>query len=222
MPPPLPDNVVIEAMYRYKINFATAASLAGGTIRWANQHALLWGIGKLDDEYRIGMCAGLAMEWMKAVRVKQDLVGRFMGARKEAFGNKDGKPSPKPAVESFYQLLDHSHNQQGKKMGAFLQNEFAIVATKTFTWPYANLGATLLKKHYYYISSGSHAMAAFLPAAGKVNFYDPNVAEITGTSPKFFDTYFKDNIEATAVVMNKPLEELKAKKVFTTMAYKAL
>jgi len=41
-PKKLPDSVIIEAMYRYKVVLADAVSKCGGQARYISQHAILW------------------------------------------------------------------------------------------------------------------------------------------------------------------------------------
>ena len=224
------EDVLVEAMLRYRIGFQSAAGRAGGVIRWLGQHTYIWSLktvkggGSFKNEYWVGVCAGLAMEWMKAKRKKEDLVGKFLGARKEAFT----KEGDKPASQAFTAQISFAHAQQGEKT-EFLQNEFRETGEKKFDYPYSNFGAALKKKRFYYVSSatkgqaGGHATAIYVNSKGKVDFYDPNIAEITGTSPSFFDTYLQDVIDGTAAAIDHSNKaDFTSKKKWTATEYQAL
>jgi hypothetical protein len=186
-----PKENVIEAVYLYKILLTNEAAKHGGELRYASQHSLIWSgtFNKLDW---LGVCAGLSIEWIKAKIAGGDIVDELLKAKKQAMTGSEDAVFAKQITDSQLQQknvaksLQPSLTQQGN--------------SKTSDYPYKNLAKLMKPGCYHYLSSGSHAMAAFYDGS-KLDFYDPNVGEVTGTSSKLLGPYLSAAKNASAKVM---------------------
>lgn len=225
------DNrkMVTEAFYRYKILFDSAARTCGGQITWLSQHSMLWGAlrpragygqpkenaGFVPD-YWLGICAGLAMEWLKdeakvdakTLAKPKNFISNLQGARQEVFTK--GAAERTTYLETLSTRVSDAHQRQNNLAhGDALGGSFSKAGDKEFIYPYADMGSAFKpkgfiskSKRYFYVSSGTHAMGATINTDGKVDFYDPNVGLVTGTTPAFFPIYLRGCAEASAAVQN--------------------
>jgi hypothetical protein len=220
--------LVQKAMMLYKIAFDKSARAAGGSVRFASQHSLLWGAmnkgghGAFDNARWLGVCAGLSMEWMKYKCQGKDFIGLFYKIRNEVMGKQEG---PKLGVAGFAGMVDASHVRQNNVAGALAGMFTPVGSPQQYSAPYTKFSTAMRGGNYYYISTGSHAMAGRMVGSGGVDFYDPNVGEVTGTTPRFFDTYFRDAINATCIAKGydaAQTKELFDSKQFTATAYRPI
>lgn len=199
-PKQLPDSVIIEAMYRYKVVLADAVAKCGGQARYISQHAILWQTSQkeagFDKDFHLGVCAGLAIEWIKARKAGQDFIGQLTKIRNEVMTKKSGQAE---GWEDFVERVTDSHYRQ-KQLHAALKDFEQQGEPERSPYPYKGIGKLLKAGCYHYISSGSHAMAAFFEG-GKVEFYDPNIGEVTGTSPAFLEAYFAAVVQVSAAIL---------------------
>jgi len=221
------EEDVRKAVLLYKIAFDKAARAAGGSVRFASQHSLLWGAmnkgghGAFDSDRWLGVCAGLSMEWMKYKVQGKDFIALFYKVRSEVMGKQEG---PKLGVAAFAGTVDASHVRQRNVVGALASYFTPVGSEQQYGAPFTKLGASLRAGNYYYISSGTHAMAGRMVGSG-VDFYDPNVGEVTGTSPRFFNTYLSDCLNATGVALGysaAQTTQLINNKLFTVSAFRPL
>jgi hypothetical protein len=210
-------DLLTKALFLYKIAFDKQARATGAAVNWIGQHSLLWGaLGEhgFDEGWWLGLCAGLSIEWLKSRTAGGDLIQNLMDARNEAFTL---KPANRPKIEQLATTVVASHREQNavdEAVAGFL----AACGSTSFAYPFDKMAGAFTKSRYYYISSGSHAMAACTDASGKVDFYDPNVGEVRGTSPRFFGPYLRDCIDASFMVTERPAAE-KPQKMMRVQAY---
>jgi hypothetical protein len=206
-------------MYLYKIEFINAAGQYGGTVRNASQHSMLWGgMGGagIDSYFWLGVCAGLAMEWIKYHARGDDLIDKLITVRTELMTTKRAENQ---SLAGSATDVTPSHYAQNNVATA-LRGVCTTNGSASFPYAFKGMKSGFKKGHYHYISSGSHAMAAFMGADGKVAFYDPNVGEAKGlSSTEFFTRYLKAAVDAT---MSLTGDQSGKKKQMTVAAYAAV
>ena len=83
--------------------------------------------------------------------------------------------------------------------------------------PYVTMSTAMKPGRFPYVSTMSHAMAARIGiscfTARKVDFHDPIVGEMRGTSIDGIATYLKDAQEATMEAVGRPISDLTGKVV---------
>ena len=197
-PEGLTDRHVAEtALFLYRVAFDKQARATGGTVSWVSQHGLIYSWIKnygLSEAKADGLCAGLAIDWLKARATGGDLVTILRNQQLAVFHE---PPASRVAIETFAQALVESHNGQRDVEDA-LETFLRPGVKKSFDYPYAKIEGAFEKGTYFYISTAGHSMAAVTDDAGRMTFYDPNVGEVSGTSAKFFGPYQRACVEATA------------------------
>jgi hypothetical protein len=191
-------ELVTKAVYLYKIAFEQIARQVGGHVSYGSQHSVLWGMlgaGGFDPDFWLGVCAGLSIEWLKARASSGDLLRDLIATRTYAV-TKEAKN--RPNMESFASKVEASQTSQ-RSISMALKGILEPVSApgNESKYPFTDVIRNFPTRRYFYISSGSHAMAAHCDWKGSVTFYDPNVGEISGTSRSFFRLYFKAATDAS-------------------------
>jgi hypothetical protein len=205
-----------QAMYRYKIAFDAVGRQTGATMRYANQHSVLWGAmsqGRFSTAFWLGVCAGLSIEWLKAAAKGEDFLNDLIKIRNVVFNpSKDNG-----AAAAFAGRVQGSHRAQNDVAGALKGVMNVDGKPGTTIYPYVTMTSAMKPGRYVYISTATHAMAARTGTsyftASKVDFYDPNVGEMRGTSIDGIATYLKDAQEATMEALGRPVSDLTGKVV---------
>lgn len=209
-------DLLIKAMYMYKINMEKHAKAYGGKVTYLNQHTVLWGVQKQQSHnmythsYK-GVCAGLAISWVRATLKGEDFMQQLNTARNEVMcREKDAAFTPQ--TDSLFSDVDSAHLEQLDVDAAF-KPIAALKNTAEVSHPYSSADRHFTKGRFYYVSTASHAMALFCHGS-TVDFYDPNVGVVTGVKKKMVGAYMKDCVEASFTLMNMDLAGLKDKKLF--------
>ncbi len=212
-------ELVEKAVYLYKIAFSNAARKCNANVRYVSQHSIIWGaMGQRGFEPRfwLGVCAGLALEWIKAQKQGRDLISDLATARNEVF-------SEKPATRRFLAgIVDGIHDSH--KLQNQLKTALTGVCTPVGTvvkspFPFSDACSSMKNRRFYYISSGSHAMAAACHGKSRIDFYDPNVGEVRGISTKALRDYLKEAVEASCLAQNISVETVIGKKFMTVVGF---
>jgi hypothetical protein len=203
--------LVTKAMYLYKIEFDNAARQFGGTTRNISQHSILWGAsgnGGFDPDFWLGVCAGLSIEWIKHRVRGEDFIAKLLQERQKLMSIERTKNE---GLGGFARDVEGSHYKQNQ-----VHTALRGVCTPDGTaaeYSLKNLPNGFARDRYHYVSTGSHAMAAYVSDKGKVDFYDPNVGEATGlSSTRFFTVYLTAALGATGRVTGDAID-LKAKRL---------
>ena len=209
-----------KAFYVYKIILDRCAREAGGIIRFFSQHSVLWGVQarknhKLKENNSAGVCAGLAIEWIKFTLKEKDFFKAMEDVRREVVKEKDGLS---PEADAMLSNIDDSHVLQTNVSKAF-KDVASFESINEYKYPFNNATKCMKKGHFYYIGTGStgskiaggHAMAAFCHGE-KIDFYDPNVGVVTGAKKKIVEKYMKEAVIYTVVdILKKNASECSAK-----------
>lgn len=202
-------DLLTKAMFIYKCAMDKKSRLHGGSVQYINQHSLIWGISSQINPmggHTKGVCHGLAVEWLKAVSKGEDFIHALGNARNQLFADSKNLNSQ---TDSFFRTINDSHSQQNrdpeideKLLLTALEKVGKKVDKKAFKFPFTNAKSFLENGFFYFISTGSHAMAATSDRKsfewnGKVTFYDPNVGLLTGTSKAFLEDYLKECVVET-------------------------
>jgi len=200
-----------EALLYYRLAFDKQARATGASVRWIGQHGLIWSLIRdyeFDAGKWMGLCAGLALDWLKAKAAGGNLLDTLREQQSVVFTAPSDKTRAK--IAKFAADLLESHNDQ-RYVRTALSPALAHCGSKDFPYPFTKMEGAFAKDRYYYISSDIHAMAAYSSALGVVTFYDPNVGEVAGTSPRFCAPYLKDCIDASFSLTERPASEKAAK-----------
>ncbi|MEZ9599250.1 YopT-type cysteine protease domain-containing protein [Vibrio sp. 10N.286.46.A8] len=198
---PISKKILIEAVNRYKIEFAKLSHKTQGKTRNLAQHSFIWALK--DGDYQAlgdGICAGLAIKWIEYDVQNIDFIESLDKHRMEIYtvlGSKD--------KTTFGQDIVKSHLMQKDLQKALTGTCTLTGKVKNFQYPYKSLSKALTKNHYYYVSSGSHA-TAIKSNGTTVDFYDPNVGEIKELLPHHLPSYFKAAKEASRLAQGKSIK----------------
>jgi hypothetical protein len=208
-PPPIKREktereIMAEALFLYKIAFDKQARATGGRVVWIGQHAFLWSViedKNFDEKWWAGLCSGMAIEWLKMRATGGDFAANLLAMRTEAFAitaaNRD-------TIVEFATTLLESHRQQREVDEALALARLVPCGKKNFPYPFAKMEGAFARDRYFYISSAVHSMSAVSDAAGKMDFYDPNVGEVLSTSARMAGPYLKECIDASWKVKGDP------------------
>lgn len=202
----MPDEAtLVKAFYIYKIYLDRHARAAGGTLQFLNQHTILWNIQKqashsIQHQNSDGVCAGLAIEWLKTTCGGGDFLADLGNVRNDVLsqpGKGKGAASLKGGSNILLTGVDKSHLQQ-RNVARALEGVGKPLQGSPWKSPYAfkNAKSRFSPGNFYYISSGTHATAAV--CRGKtVDFYDPNVGLVKGAALSVVGDYFADAVFQT-------------------------
>jgi hypothetical protein len=73
--------------------------------------------------------------------------------------------------------------------------------------------------NYYFISSGSHAMAASCHGSKSIDFYDPNVGEMCGISKNALQGYLKAAVEGSCLAQGISVDSIKGTKFMEVFGF---
>jgi len=217
------NDLLIKAMYMYKINMEKHAKANSGKVTYINQHSVLWGVQKqqshgLHTHSHKGVCAGLAITWVRATLKGDNFMKQLNTARNEVMcREKDTDFTPQ--TDSLFSDVDSAHLEQLDVDKAF-KSIGALKNHVELSHPYTNADRHFSSGRFYYLSTGSHAMALFCHGS-TVDFYDPNVGVVSGVKKKMIGPYIKDCVEAGFTLQNLDFAGLKDKK-FNIRGYKPL
>ncbi len=208
-------DLLIKAMYMYKINMEKHAKANGGKVTYLNQHTVLWGVQKQQSHglythsYK-GVCAGLAITWVRATLKGDDFMKQLNTARKEVMCRDEGADFSQQ-TDSLFSDVDSAHLEQTNIYKAFesigkLKNEVEL------NYPFGSADRHFSKGQFYYLSTSTHAMALFCNGS-TVDFYDPNVGVVTGVKKKMIGAYLKDCMEAGFTLQDMDFAGLKERKL---------
>lgn len=192
-------DLLAKAMYLYKIQMDQHARAHGGTVTYLSQHGVLWGVQQqkshqMGEHSHNGVCAGLAIEWIRGRMRGEDFISQLNTARSEVFTQGKSKGFGK-ASDALFAGVDKAHYEQ-KDVKAALKAVASSVKDTSVTFPFGGANKHFEKGRYYYISTASHATAAYCNG-DTMDFYDPNVGEAKGVKKKMVEGYFKSCVEET-------------------------
>lgn len=192
-------------MFRYKVVMDQQASVHGGTVMYLNQHTVLWGVQK-RDRHNLGadaggVCAGLALEWIKATLDGQDFIKQLDAARNAVMTTPKETPLDTAATKLFkgihgaHEALT-AENEIADNVKKLLSKKAKYVKTLHSPHPHSGLESKLTDGSYYFLVTQQH-VAACVCRGDKVDLYDPNVGVVTGAAKKIVPDYFEDCMVAT-------------------------
>lgn len=211
--PSVSDELLTKAMYMYKISMDKHARANNGKVNYLNQHSVLWGVQKQKShnirfQSRLGVCAGLAITWLRATLKNEDFMKLLHTARSEVMSRgKDTAFTQK--TDDLFVKVDEAHPEQNDVVGAF-KNLGRLVKNVEISHPYSTADRHFEKGNFYYVSTNSHAMA-LICHGDTVDFYDPNVGVVTGVKKKMVGAYIKDCVEAGFTLQKMNLSGVKEK-----------
>lgn len=211
-----------EAMYRYKISFDSMGRQTGASMRYVNQHSVLWGGITRQNFNRarwLGVCAGLAIEWLKAESKGEDFISDLIRVRNAMFITKktdnDEGAFANWYIDKFANEVDDSHvlqNNVAKAVEGVLRVDGD---ERKSLFPYLTLTSVMKSNRYIYFGSATHAMGARTGRSffseSKVDFYDPNVGEMRGTTIDGIAMYLRNAQRTTMALLGLPETALNGK-----------
>ncbi|OLQ72830.1 hypothetical protein BIT28_06490 [Photobacterium proteolyticum] len=208
-------QLIEKAVYLYKIAFSNAAKSCNAKVRYASQHSILWGAmgpNGFDPDFWKGLCAGLAIEWMKAQKQGRDLILNLDTARTDVFTLAAGE---RQHLEAIKDDIERSHYQQNTLVKALDGICSPSGNNDSSLYPFNNACSVMKPGRMYYMSSGSHAIAAIYLGTNNIIFYDPNVGEMHGATKKAFQNYLKSAADSSCQVQGIPITSIKGKKAMS-------
>lgn len=217
-----PENrkLVEKAVFLYKIAFSNTATRSGASVNYLSQHSMIWGAmiqKQFSTAFWLGICAGLAIEWIKSRKGGRDLMSDLHAARTEVFNK---KAHERAGVEALSTVVNESHRLQNNLNLAFKDTCTSTGDPITSPFPFNNACSSFRSGNFYYISSGSHAMAVYCHGRNKLDFYDPNVGEMRGVKARDLEGYFKAASEASCIAQGISVDTLVGKKQFSIAGYR--
>ncbi|HVL02487.1 MAG TPA: YopT-type cysteine protease domain-containing protein [Dongiaceae bacterium] len=208
-------ELLAKAMYLYKIQMDNYARANGGTVIYLNQHTVLWGVQQqkshdMGDHSYAGVCAGLAIEWIRGSLKGDDFISKLNTARSEVFTQGKSKGFGKDAG-ALFTGVDKAHYEQ-KDVKAAFKSVATCSKDTSATYPFGGANKNFTKGNYYYISTATHATAAYCHG-DTVDFYDPNVGVAKGVKKKMIEGYFKSCIDETLKLVGASASDAKGKKL---------
>ena len=214
------ENILAEAMQLYKVLLDKHARKNNCNVTFLSQHSVLWGIQSqqshqgLSLHSNMGVCAGLAIEWIKATAKGTDFMAAMGRARNEVFtqGKSQGFST---GVTQLLDDVDDSHSEQNNISKAFPGGSGKETVS---LYPFKGAAKAFSPDNYYYISSGTHAVAAYC-SGSKIDFYDPNVGLVKGASKKLVEEYMSEAVIKThQLILNNQSPDLSKKSLTITHA----
>lgn len=206
-------ELLTKAMYLYKIQMDKHARANNGAVTYLNQHSVLWGVQQqksheMGEHNYYGVCAGLAIEWVRATLKGDDFINKLNTARSEVMTQGKSKGVGKSSDALFAGVADAHYEQKDVK--AAFKNVANCNKDVTSNYPFGGADKHFSKGCFYYISTGTHATAAFC-RGDTLDFYDPNVGLAKGVKKIMIGGYFKDCIEETFKLLGQDVAGAKTK-----------
>ena len=202
------EETLIKAQFLYKIEFDKAIRANGGRVIWSGQHGMLWALNQakvIDEFFWKGVCAGLAIEWLKeqADPINYSFTQQQDDARREVFSR------PRAAyqrAEHFAQQVFDSHQMQRQEMKGLDGVLASAGPTRDFQYPFQDIAASFSQGSFFYVSTGTHAMGVVRVGgryfgSARYDFYDPNVGVAKRVKVDIFPQYLKAAVDKSFEVL---------------------